>query len=117
MAQKWRQVGTHYNQLIGRVMPTLEHYRELTPEEASHIEEVSARSGYKAPPPELEPEGVLGEDARWDDLWDWFREHTDDGHDAFLVYLCRRYPNQSISDAYAGTDSWVKSKLGLRGHN
>ncbi|UVF22767.1 hypothetical protein HPT29_027495 (plasmid) [Microvirga terrae] len=117
MALKWRKTGTHYNGLIGRVMPTLEHYWELTPEEALHIEEVAARSGYKDPPPELEPEGVLGEDDRWDDLWAWLHEHTDDGHDAFLVYLCRRYPGQSISDVYAGTDSWVKSKLGLRGYN
>jgi len=43
MAQKWRQVGKHYNRLMGRVVPTLEHYWELTPEEESHIQEVTAR--------------------------------------------------------------------------
>jgi hypothetical protein len=117
MAQKWRRVGTHYNHLMGRVMPTLEHYWELTPEEASHLEEVADRSGYKAPPSELEPEGMLGEDDRWDDLWAWLHEHTDDGHDAFLVYLCRRHPGRSICDVYVDTDSWVKTKLGLRGYN
>lgn len=68
----------------------------------------ASRINYVAPPAEMEPTGVLGEDSRWVELVDfWIAEDVDWGA-ALLVYIADRF-DVSIEQAYADTDSFAKS--------
>ncbi|MAN76008.1 MAG: hypothetical protein CML24_02110 [Rhizobiales bacterium] len=65
---------------------------------------------YIAPPPELEPTGVLGGDPKWLDLVDfWLAEDVDWGA-ALLIYISDRF-DVSLEQAYADTDSFTKSMI------
>lgn len=64
--------------------------------------------GYVAPPAEMEPTGVLGDDEKWVALVDfWIAEDVDWGA-AMLVYISDRFDG-SIEQAYVDTDSFAKS--------
>lgn len=88
------------------------------PETADKLAQYKARARYSQPPEIMDPPAgaLLGRDAEWHDLVAWFDEHTDSWHDSLLVYLAERY-GQTISEAYADTDGYAKSRLGIRGHN
>lgn len=64
--------------------------------------------GYVAPPADLEPQGVLGDDGRWIELVDfWISEDVQWGA-ALLVYIADRF-DVSLERAYADTDSFAKA--------
>ncbi|WP_417582858.1 hypothetical protein [Pelagibacterium sp.] len=66
--------------------------------------------GYVAPPTELEPTGVIGEDEKWVELLDFWVEEEVSWGSALLVYISDRY-DVPLSEAYFNTDSFAKSMI------
>ncbi len=80
-------------------------------EDPAYLAETKARCGYRAPPQAL-TDATLGHylgDAPWNALHDWLDANAEDGNTALLVYLAERY-DQTISEAYAATDGYAKSR-------
>ena len=81
-----------------------------TDEETAALAARAQRIGYRQPPahliptkaPELTPKA-------WDDLWDYFDDHTSDANDAILVFFAMRV-GCSIGEAYVHTDGYFKRR-------
>ncbi|GHA10137.1 hypothetical protein GCM10007989_00300 [Devosia pacifica] len=78
--------------------------------ETMAIATLAEEIGYEHPPAHLEPTGMMYRDPTWNDLVDFFREHTDSWSDAICVYCATRW-NESIDDVNMRTDSWFASTL------
>jgi hypothetical protein len=81
-----------------------------TPAEKVEVGLRAEEIGYVAPPAELEPEGVIGEDPRWVELLDFWHSEDVDWGAALLVYVSDRY-DVTMSEAYAGTDGFAKAMI------
>lgn len=77
------------------------------PADIAHTDETAAAFGYKAPPPDLEPQGQIGIDRAWDQLARWFKDQGMPWDTAVLVYISRRF-DTPIGTAYLETDNWAK---------
>ena len=105
------------NKLTGKPIGAPYRKPEMTIEDIAYTNAVAARCGYREPPPELIPTGPMGEDPKWFDLAIWFRSNlppdpgvrtTGDWDSAILVFISRKWATP-IGEAYARTDSWMKS--------
>jgi hypothetical protein len=73
--------------------------------------------GFELPPAELVPTGPLYDDtAAWNRLAAWYDERASPTDDEVLLYLALRM-GCTPSEAYVYSDSWAKSRLGMRGFN
>lgn len=81
-----------------------------TPSEKIETGLEAERIAYIAPPAELEPQGILGEDDRWIDLVDFWHGEDVSWGAALLVYMSDRF-DVSLEQAYADTDGFAKSMI------
>lgn len=86
-----------------------------TSTDIAHTDAEAARIGYVDPPAEMIPVPVDGQlDVysdwpTWNDLVDWFAEHTS-SYDTAILILLSRFNDWPTGDAYIHTDTFMKSQ-------